>query len=202
MEIRDQEENQIRNTRLVELAPAYLAQWRDVYKVETGLEPEGMNYVFLTAQGNPIEYPTVKALLERLKERAKMTKRITPHLFRKSRITHMIVQGYKESTVKEIMWKNQNSEQFKVYLRLSGMNIEDDILEMEGVSRKDKVAPKVPEKVVCPNCFKDNGPTNTYCYNCGMGLTERARRDYNETVKTLRKEKVEMTMEERFRSVP
>ena len=172
--IRDQKGEQKRYSRLVQLAPPYLTQWKEQYDHETGSEPKGENLVFLTAQNRPLEYQTVKALLERLTRRAGIEKRVHAHLFRKSRITDMIAQGYGESIVKETMWKNPNTTQFRTYLKLSEKDIDAEILDKAGVVKKETSIPKMPEKIVCPNCFKDNGPTARYCWKCGHGLTKEA----------------------------
>lgn len=172
--IRDQKGEQKRYARLVQLAPPYMAQWKEQYDKETGQEPKGENLVFLTMQNKPLEYQTVKALLERLTKRAGIEKRVHAHLFRKSRITDMIKQGYSESIVKETMWKNPNTTQFRTYLQLSENDIDAEILDKAGVVKKETSIPKMPEKSVCPNCFTDNGPTNRYCWKCGNGLTKEA----------------------------
>jgi integrase/ribosomal protein L40E len=177
MYVRDHKGEQRRYSRMVKLAPPYLAQWKDQYRKETGTEPKGETPVFLTLQNRPIEYQTVKAMLERLTKRAGIEKRIHAHLFRKSRITHMITEGYQESIVKETMWKNPNTAMFRTYLKLSEKDIDAEILDKTGVVKKEISAPKMPEKIVCPNCFKDNGPTAEYCWKCGTGLTKKARKE-------------------------
>jgi len=77
MHVRDRKEEQKRYSRLVKLAPSYLAQWKEQYHAETGREPEGQNLVFLTRQNRPIEYQTVSALFKRLVERSQIKKRVT-----------------------------------------------------------------------------------------------------------------------------
>lgn len=186
MYIRDQKEEKKRYSRLVKLAPLYLAQWKDLYQNETGKIPEKEALVFLTKQNNPIEYQTTKALLERLAKRAGLEKRVHAHLFRKSRITHMIAEGYSESVVKEVMWKNPATTQFRTYLKLSENEVDAEILDKAGLIKKEKVIEQMPEKRICPNCFKDNGPTAQYCWKCGHGLTKEAKKELKkaETIST------------------
>jgi len=84
----------------------------------------------------------------------------------------MIAEGFQESVVKETMWKNPNTEMFRTYLKLSEMDIDAEILDKAGVVKKESSIPKMPEKIICPNCFTNNGPTNRYCWKCGQGLTK------------------------------
>lgn len=185
MHIRDRKGEQKRYSRLVRLSPPYLSQWREQYQAETGLDPHGQNLVFLTVKNNPLEYQTVAALFRRLVGRADMKKRVHPHLFRKSRITHMIAEGFQESVVKETMWRNPNTEMFRTYLKLSEMDIDAEFLDKAGVVRKEISVPKMPEKVVCPNCFSDNGPTIRYCWKCGHGLTKEAIKRGNDAISAI-----------------
>jgi site-specific recombinase XerD/ribosomal protein L40E len=182
--IRDQKGEQKRYSRLVNLAPPYMAQWKEQYDKETGNAPIGENQVFLTNQNKPIEYQTVKALLNRLAARAGMDKRVHAHLFRKSRITQMIAEGYGESVVKETMWKNPNTTQFRTYLKLSEKDIDAEILDKAGIVKKEVSIQKLPEKIVCPNCFKDNGPTARYCWKCGWGLTKEIKKSQTQAMKS------------------
>jgi len=177
MYVRDQKEQQKRYARLVKLAPLYLSQWKDLYEKETGTTPQGEALVFLTRQNTPIEYQTAKALLDRVSKRAGLEKRVHAHLFRKSRITHMIAEGYSESVVKEVMWKNPATTQFRTYLKISENEIDAEILEKAGLVKKDKIIPKMPEKRICPNCFSENTPTTRYCWKCGQGLTKEAQKE-------------------------
>lgn len=65
--------------------------------------------LFINLQdGSEITYITVTWLIARVQKVAGIEKRLNPHIFRKSRITHMIAQNYQESVV-----KNEYVEQFE-----------------------------------------------------------------------------------------
>jgi integrase len=81
-----------REVRLV-AALLDLSAWRDDYP----LGPEGDNPVFITRHNKPLEQKNVMNLLRKIAKRAGITKPVTPHLLRHSRMTHLIQQGCNES---------------------------------------------------------------------------------------------------------
>lgn len=89
-----------RYVRLVISLP-YLSTWRNDYQ---GI-PKGEARVFITNRGNPLTHGTVMGLLKRLQEKSEIEKHVTPHIFRHSRITHLINQGMSESVIKLMMWE-------------------------------------------------------------------------------------------------
>jgi uncharacterized paraquat-inducible protein A len=122
---------------------------------------------------DPVEYFTILHLIERLRKSAGIEKKITPHLFRKSRITHMIAQNYQESVIKQSMWGNLSTDMFSTYVCLAEQDIDSEFLDKSGVVVKadtvDRLAP-----IPCPNCHTINTPTSDYCHKCAFALSPRA----------------------------
>ena len=75
-------------------------------KMEDGLSilAEGENLVFVTERKTPLTHASIQKQLKRIAERAKIEKHITPHVFRHSRINHLIQEGVPESVIKLMMW--------------------------------------------------------------------------------------------------
>jgi len=71
----------------------YLQNWRADYPGT----PEGSARVFVNSRGNPFIHATIAKRIECIVKRAGITKHVTPHLFRHSRITPMINDGVQES---------------------------------------------------------------------------------------------------------
>ncbi|WP_062400447.1 tyrosine-type recombinase/integrase [Methanogenium cariaci] len=81
----------------------YLAVWKDHYytisKTDKFREkyPEGMtqdSFLFLTNNRyQPLHYNNTAKHIRLIATRAGVTKHVTPHIFRHSRITHMLQQG-------------------------------------------------------------------------------------------------------------
>ncbi len=175
MWIHDKKGKQTRYARLVKLAPSYLAQWREQYQGETGKDADGENFVFLNNRNEPLEYQAVKAMLSRVSKRAGIKKRVHSHLFRKSRITDMISEGYRESIVKEMMWKNPNTAMLRTYQKLHENDIDKEVFAQEKIIKRNEIKQEFPKEVVCPNCATKNAPTNQFCHKCGEGLTKEAK---------------------------
>jgi site-specific recombinase XerD len=62
----------------------YLSRWRSIYPGT----PEGNSLVFINRNGDPLTHAQVSRQLDRLAYRAGIRKRVNPHVFRHSRITH------------------------------------------------------------------------------------------------------------------
>ncbi|ADN37074.1 integrase family protein [Methanolacinia petrolearia DSM 11571] len=171
-------------------ATPYLAAWMNDYVSPEGLglavqgstgKPPSNDLVFLTSRGTMIDYIRFTRIIDKAKERAGIKKRITPHLFRKSRITHMLAEGYSETTVKEIAWGNAGTGMIRTYSKLSKADIRNEILDRAGIIKKAEVAPPILPRT-CYKCDTQNAPTAEYCNKCGEPLTDEAKNRQAEKV--------------------
>ena len=112
------------------MARSYLASWRNDYPLP--VSPE--SYVFLTNKKAPLGYAGVAKQLRIIAGRAGVKKHITPHLFRHSRATHLIRQGYGEAIIKKLLWGNLDTEMFSVYLHLTDSDVERVVAEKAGIA--------------------------------------------------------------------
>jgi integrase len=139
-------------------------------------DASGESYVF-TMRGKhsrePMTYNAVASLLCRVSKEAGVEKRVHPHLFRKTRITHMISQGYNTSVVMKAAWGTTDSHQMKTYLQLAEQDIDGEFLRKAGVAVEDEGNARRLE-VKCPRCHTVNPPDNDCCGKCGMPLTADA----------------------------
>ena len=72
------------------MAKPYIAQWRADYP----LVPEGTAYVFISEQEKkPLRYKALEKRLRVIALRAGITKKVSPHLIRHTRITHLFTGG-------------------------------------------------------------------------------------------------------------
>ena len=86
--ITDTKTRKIRHA-LLAASVEYLAGWRNNYPGT----PDNEKYVFISANGEPMEYRAMSQIISRTAKKAGVEKRVTPHLFRKSRITSLIKQN-------------------------------------------------------------------------------------------------------------
>lgn len=142
----------------------YLQNWKSDYPGD----PTGTAPVFVNNRGKPFIHATIAKRILRIVQRAGITKHVTPHLFRHSRITHMINDGVQESVIKMMMWGTVNTTMFETYAHLTGKDIDSEISRVYGIVKPDdkKKEPQVAPRQ-CSHCKHINPPTTTWCYGCG-----------------------------------
>ena len=159
--------NMPRYVRLI-MSREYLAQWRACYKPD----PSGEALVFINERGKPLIHATINKRLKCIAKTAGIRKHITPHVFRHSRITHLIKEGVPESVIKLMMWGNISTDMFRTYAHLTGQDIDSAMLKSYGISVTDNNSNASRlEPCQCPHCKKINPPVSNYCVSCGQSLT-------------------------------
>lgn len=157
---------------------SYLAQWRNDYP---GDPTEPNAFVFLTFRNRkPLTYSTLSYQLQDIAREAGIDKKFTCHIFRHSRITHLIQQGVPETHIKKMMWGNLTTDMFQTYAHITNRDIDDCMAVLHGISRPEldeeqQRRKKVLEPRQCSECGTVNGSTLNYCGTCGASLTEEAR---------------------------
>lgn len=159
-----------RYIRLV-MSKKYIAEWRADYPQP--VTPESL--LFLNEYGEPITYAAAAKQIRRAARRAGINKRITPHLFRHSRITHLLQEGMKESTLKMMMWGSVATDMLRTYAHLTGSDIDSEISRIYGLeSGPAATMHEKLEPIVCPACHLVNPPGEEYCRDCMEPLTPEA----------------------------
>jgi Site-specific recombinase XerD len=145
----------------------YITQWRMDYPGT----PEGDAPVFINYRGTPLRNEAAIAQLRNLGRRAGIKKRLTPHLFRHSRITHMIQEGVSESIIKMIMWGSVHSKMLQTYAHLTGKDIDREMRRIYNLETVEEMRQKsVLEPQICRHCHMIMPPAAEYCAICGESL--------------------------------
>lgn len=162
------------------MATPYLGAYRNDYPGEAAPD----SYVFLTRAKQPLQYHGLVDQLRSIAERAGIEKHITPHLFRHSRITNLLREGFPESMIKLMLWGNISTAMFETYAHLTNDDIVQELAVRHGVKTRGAVRDGGADPVQCPRCRAIAGPTMRYCPECWLPLTgeataslEDARRD-------------------------
>jgi integrase len=149
----------------------YIIQWRLDYPGT----PEGDAPVFINYRGTRLRNEAAIAQLRVIGKRAGIEKHLTPHLFRHSRITHMVQEGVSESVIKLIMWGSVHSKMLRTYAHLTGQDIERELRRvycLEDTEEEKKKSTLEPH--VCPHCHMIMPPAAEYCAICGESLDGNA----------------------------
>lgn len=115
---------------------------------------------------HPLRYIGIVRLLDRVADRAGLTKRHNPHWFRHSRATINAPQ-YSEAILCKLMGWSIGSKQVQTYVHLGAGQVEKAFLQNEGLEEKKKEAPKIQ---VC-GCGEVNPSQSKYCFKCGKPLS-------------------------------
>ncbi len=153
-----------RYVRLV-MSTEYLAKWKSISHGKPA------DLVFANVHGKPLTHAAATTQINRIASRSGISKRITPHLLRHSRITHLVQQGMQESVIKQMMWGSVNSRQLATYLHLTGEDVDNEVLRTNGLELKTKRESAL-KAVQCPKCSTVYASTSDTCPRCGIACKE------------------------------
>ncbi len=92
-------------------------------------------------------------------------------MFRHTRATHL-AQHLPEAKLRILFGWSRDSKTPSIYVHLSGRDVEDDLLRLNGIiPKEDKEPPKI-ETLKCPKCGEGNSVSNKFCWKCYNPLTE------------------------------
>jgi len=173
-----------RAIRLTFSAP-YFAQWKSDYPGN----PEGINPVFLShriykAAGGehvPLEMDAIVRLIRGLRKKTGI-ERLQPSIFRPSRITHDVQDGYDSSYLMLKNWGTLKTPMLQVYAKPGEDYITRYALEKAGIKipTKSRERSKALDPITCPQCSTLNPPGKRFCGQCGRSLTEDAKMQVDE----------------------
>jgi site-specific recombinase XerD len=115
-----------------------------------------------------VDDSAIRKLLRQYAAKAGIDKRIYPHLFRHSRATYY-ANKLTEQQLKHFFGWAGDSKMVSTYVHMSGRDIDDAILQINGKKPKEVMAPKLTEKI-CPKCREPNGIDSLHCSRCGSAL--------------------------------
>ena len=153
----------------------YLLAWKNDYPLE--IKPDAYVFIAITTR-KPVRYHALSVHLRGIAERAGIDRHITPHIFRHSRITHLIRQGVSESVIKMMMWGSITSEMFQTYAHLTNADIDQAMAEANGiklVTESEEKKKKRMKPQQCAKCAALSEPTAKFCSVCGAPLSEEAK---------------------------
>ena len=164
----------MRRVRVIGSAP-YLSTWINHHPDKDN--PNAYLWTSLKSENNKcISYGAVLFLLQALREKAKIKKRINPHSFRHAHLTELARCGLNEAQLKAHAGWVQGSGMAGIYIHLSGKDTDDAIMAANGIKKDIKTIRKEEKErkklipKTCPRCKKENGSTLKICEFCGAPL--------------------------------
>ncbi|MFA5930903.1 MAG: site-specific integrase [archaeon] len=174
----------------------YLSTWLNMHPLKDN--PDAPLWIKLMnrpskGKGRPLElgnvqalsYSGVKKILETAFERAGVKKKHNAHQFRHARATDL-ANKLTEAQMKEYFGWTQSSDMAARYVHMSGRNVDDAILAVNGLKPKEDIKESKLKPKVCSRCNEKNPPNASYCFRCAMPLN----------VETVQKEALENKVKE------
>jgi integrase len=168
----------------------YFAQWRTDYPgVPIGPARVFVSHRTYESAGRehiPLEMDAITRLIRSLRQKTGI-ERLNPSLFRPSRITHDVTDGYDSSYLMLKNWGTLKTPMLQVYAKPGEDYITKYALEKAGIktSQKIKEREKILDPITCPQCSTINPPGKRFCGQCGFTLSEEAKIQLNTTSQKL-----------------
>lgn len=157
-----------RRVLILSSAPA-LANWINLHPFRN--DPESYVWLGLSNRNKNelLEYPGVLMLLKELSKRAGIKKRVNPHSFRHARATHL-ANHLTEAQMKQHFGWVQGSEMASIYVHLSGRDVDNALLKINGINTVEEKKEEVLKALHCPRCQEKNSAVSKFCSRCGSAL--------------------------------
>ena len=129
---------------------------------------------------NSIGVPRLEHMVRRYAEKAGISKKVHPHVFRHSRATHL-AKVLTEAQLREFFGWTKQSEIPSIYVHLSGRDVDQTLLKHYGIEvEEEKRAETVLKPKMCVRCGFHNPPTARYCARCSAVLDVRTAVEFEE----------------------
>jgi integrase len=157
----------MRKVRIVQSAP-YVLEWINEHPYSKNINSP----LWVCLHKNVCEkmcYAGLVKVLNSMRKKAGIQKPVNPHHFRHSRATHM-AQFLTDAQMKEYFGWGQDSQMAARYVHLSGKQVDDAILRMNGLKKKEEQR-ELLQRQPCPRCKNLNEVNNSFCEKCWLPLT-------------------------------
>jgi len=167
-----------RRVRVIMSAPK-LSQWIENHPLKDS--PEAPLWVTMGPNSiyHPWRYATVLDVLRKIAAKAGIRKRVYPHLFRHTRATYM-ANHLTEAQMKQYFGWKQSSDMAAVYVHLSGRDVDNALLKLNGISVNEEEKGSGLKAIICPRCRTNLSPDAKFCSKCGMCLDEKTSIEIND----------------------
>lgn len=110
----------------------------------------------------------VRKVIKDLVKKAKIQKRVYPHLFRHSRATYYADKATEQVLKSYFGWVG-DSKMAGTYVHLSGRDVDSAILQANGIKPQEKAESR-PVNKRCIRCKEINPITSVHCSKCALAL--------------------------------
>jgi integrase len=158
-----------RTPRIV-ISDPHLTHWLNAHPLKDRRDAPLWCMIGARNKGNKMKYGTFRALVLRLVRKAGIKKRVYPHLFRHTRVTHLLLnKQINEAQAKVYFGWVPSSTMLSEYSHLVSSDVNDAILAMHGIKTgEEKESLLKPQQ--CPRCACINEKEALFCHKCASVL--------------------------------
>jgi len=175
--------------RLVQLvfAASYIRNWINAHPLKDNRDSSlwVSNIRFAKTKGAELKYHQldkkgISGMINRIAKIANITKedgslkRITPHIFRHSRVTHLSTQ-FTEAEQRLYFGWSHKSDMPSRYSHLSHTDLRNSVLKLYGFSETQNL--NMIDMKACPRCKQPTEANDSYCSLCGLPLTKEVEQN-------------------------
>jgi site-specific recombinase XerD len=171
---------------VITFSARYLKQWLNEHPQNSF--PDA--YIWVKENGERLGYARVRAILMDKGKIAGIHKRIHTHNFRHTKITKLS-KSVNDRVLMEY-FGIRRAETLTVYTHLSGREVDNKILEAQGLKVEKKKEIENLKSKICKKCGLNHEPTALYC-TCGFPLDEKLATEL--LAKELQRQKADVIME-------
>jgi len=172
-----------RTPRIV-MSDPYITSWLNLHPEKD--DPESALWIMVGQRNKneKMKYGAFRALIQRLRKRAKIKKRLYHHLFRHTRVTHLLInRQISEAQAKVYFGWVPSSNMLAEYSHLISSDVNDAILEIHGIKKtKEKESLLKPKQ--CQSCGAINSKDALFCQKCSKVLDVKTAIELDEKRKS------------------
>lgn len=153
-----------RRIRLVSATP-FLTTWLNHHPDRQN--PSAPVWINVAAHGyhQPMSYEGIRKIIQLTFKHAGIKKRCHPYIFRHTRISQL-AHHLTEFQMNSYFGWVQGSEMPSLYVHISGKDLDEHILRINGMTPGETPVFAKPQDRICPRCSTINAPTALYCAKC------------------------------------
>jgi integrase/recombinase XerD len=152
------------NARLIFASP-YLRRWLDVHPRKN--DPTAPIFCSFRKPRNVISQTGLYDAIKVIRQKACITKRTNPHIYRHTTATTLAKKLKSEQKIKGILGWKPDSTMTAHYITLSAIDVDDAVFEAEGIIKED-AEPQKPKVYRCKRCDTLNPVNEKICGKCGF----------------------------------
>jgi len=147
----------------------HIAVWLNVHPYKEN--PDAPLFTQKYKGGKELDYNGICVLIQRGAKKAGLGhKRANPHIFRHSRATILVEQGWPEPLIKKYMGWTPDSNMLGTYSHLVSKSANDYMLKAHGIRVQDSNTEPKLKVQLCVTCGHSNSPACNFCEKCGRPL--------------------------------